>query len=192
MVLAAGSLEPAYPKILWWKSSGKNSQHCPNLLWAIDKMGLLAACEPPTCCWNWGAAGVGLFWGHQNVVLMLWKKKKKKFELSSLERTGWFVRFSSQTVGSPSSNPVQFTGPDWNCDRPTVGPIGPSGPVRFLKPWILTDIYIYIFFFWIRELKRGALVKWNCPRILFTIYIIKITYKIKSFMYILIESLKLK
>ena len=30
-------------------------------------------------------------------------------------------------------NPVQMTRPDRNGDRSTVGPVGPAGPVRFLK-----------------------------------------------------------
>ena len=30
-------------------------------------------------------------------------------------------------------NPVQMTRSDWNCDQSTVGPVGPAGPVWFLK-----------------------------------------------------------
>ncbi|KAJ9687264.1 hypothetical protein PVL29_015941 [Vitis rotundifolia] len=31
-------------------------------------------------------------------------------------------------------SPVQLTRPNRNPDRPTVRPVGPAGPVRFLKP----------------------------------------------------------
>ena len=127
---------------------------------------------------------------HQNdIVLMLWKTKKKKV---------WTVEFGENWPVRPvlqsdcrftqfESGPIHRTRLKlWPADGWTNRTIWSSPVFKTMN----FDRYIYIF--WIRELKRGALVKWNCPRILFTIYIIKITYKIKSFMYILIESLKLK
>ena len=50
-------------------------------------------------------------------------------------------------------NPVQMIGSDRNGDRSTVGPIGPAGPVRFLKHWSR------LFPYWLPKQKKPTLVK---------------------------------
>ena len=67
------------------------------------------------------------------------KIKLKSFELAGSLITGRFVRFTGWTTGSSGPIPVRspsglMTGSNRNGDQPAVQPVGPAGPVRFLKP----------------------------------------------------------
>ena len=107
-------------------------------LWWVSQMtagwgGRVGGCWVKFCLYN-----------HQKTTSFnaLKKKKIKFIEPAGSLGTGRFVRFTDWTAGSGGPIPVWssfglVTGPNRNRDRSAVQPVGPAGPVRFLKPWLL-------------------------------------------------------
>ena len=76
-------------------------------------------------------------------------------------RTVRFDRVTGPTAGFGGSWPVLILNglisrSDRNCDRSTVEPVGPAGPVRFFKHWFLILFTLKIFY--LLNIKKAKII----------------------------------